>query len=100
MDRISFFESINGIQYPEMLVNFFDHFVALKQLVEDDYASIETIDSKDNNIKFRINFNSSNTMKQALDTISSANNSINIYGRCINIQPEVLTDSSVQLNIF
>ena len=35
MDRIAFLESISGIEYPEMIVEFFDQFIALKYLVED-----------------------------------------------------------------
>ena len=35
MNRIQFFDSISGIQYPKMIVDFFDHFIALKQIVED-----------------------------------------------------------------
>ena len=35
MNRIEFFNSISGIQYPKMLVDFFDHFLALKQIVEN-----------------------------------------------------------------
>ena len=37
MDRIAFIESISGINYPEMLVHFFDQFIALKKLVEEGY---------------------------------------------------------------
>ena len=34
MNRVQFFNSIGGIQYPRMIVDFFDHFIALKQIVE------------------------------------------------------------------
>ena len=33
IDRVNFLESVQGIQYPDMLANFFDHFIALKALV-------------------------------------------------------------------
>ncbi len=33
MDRITFFNSISGIDYPEMLVKFYDQFLALKELI-------------------------------------------------------------------
>jgi hypothetical protein len=29
IDRVNFLESVQGIQYPDMLANFFDHFIAL-----------------------------------------------------------------------
>ena len=35
VNRIKFFESVNGIQYPDMIIKFFDHFLALRYLVED-----------------------------------------------------------------
>ena len=42
-NRIVFFDSISGIKYPEMLVDFFDQFIALKQLVQD--CGTITVDS-------------------------------------------------------
>ena len=53
MDRINFFGSVSGIEYPEMIVNFFDHFIALKQIVEDS-GTITVLNSDDKSISFSI----------------------------------------------
>ena len=55
-NRIVFFDSISGIKYPEMLVDFFDQFIALKQLVQD--CGTITVDSyTESSISFFISFN-------------------------------------------
>ena len=55
MDRIAFLESISGIEYPEMIVEFFDQFIALKYLVED-YGQISVQEKSTNGISFVIKF--------------------------------------------
>ena len=39
MDRIAFFQSIAGIDCPETVLLFFDHCLALKQIVQDYVAT-------------------------------------------------------------
>ena len=43
--RLEFFESISDIEYPLMLVKFFDHFIALKELVQDYGDTLEVLTS-------------------------------------------------------
>ena len=53
--RVQFLESVSGIQYPEMIVDFFDHFVALKQIVQDS-GKVEVLNFDKNSICFSIKF--------------------------------------------
>lgn len=98
MDRISFFESVNGIKYPEMLVNFFDQFIALKHIVEDN-GFVRVIDNDNINIKFSITFKSIESKNNALEIINSLGGSISIYNRPISINIESLTDSEIQIKL-
>ena len=99
MNRVNVIESISGINYPEMIITFFDHFIALKQLVEDS-GSIQVLNSSENSISFSIVFNN-NTMKMnALNIIKSYGNMIVIYGRYIIIQVEELSDSMIKINLI
>jgi hypothetical protein len=84
MDRIQFFESISGIEYPHMLVDFFDHFLALKQIVENSgkiYVPQQTIE---NHIIFNIEFFDTKAKETAINLINS-NRIIMIYERPIYI---------------
>ena len=65
MNRIQFFDSISGIQYPKMIVDFFDHFIALKQIVEDK-GSVTVDNNNDSSIEFSIIFKSNNDRDLAL----------------------------------
>lgn len=96
MDRIKFLNNVNKIQYPMMLVNFFDHFIALKRIVEDT-GTVEVIDNNENNIVFSIKFSKTECQKLALDAISYSGNSIDIYGRKISIGVEVLSDQEIKI---
>lgn len=98
MDRVNFIGSVSGIDYPEMIVNFFDHFIALKQLVEDS-GKVQVLNSNGSSITFSIEFKDKNIMESALSAINSLNGFIIIYGRQISINVEVPTDLSIQINL-
>ena len=49
MDRMQFFNHINGITYPNMLVDFFDHFVALQQLIKTNSCVVTVTNVGENN---------------------------------------------------
>lgn len=98
VNRIDFLESVSGINYPVMLVDFFDHFIALKQIVEDS-GKVNVIGSDNSSIEFSISFNSPSALNLALNTISSSSGIIVIYGRPISIQVEALTDSELKINL-
>ena len=98
IDRVNFLESVSGISYPEMIVDFFDHFIALKEIVEDS-GSINVIDSKQDSIRFSIKFSNPYNMSLAINTINSRGGVIVIYGRPISISVEVLTDSELIINL-
>lgn len=93
MDRITFFNSISGIDYPEMIVEFFDQFIALKQLV-DDHGTVSVCDKSDNSISFITVFNDKKFKDQALYTVGSG--PITIYGRPISISVENLSDTEIK----
>ena len=98
MNRVEFFDSISGIKYPEMLADFFDHFVALKQIVEDS-GSIDVINSNESSIMFSITFSNNSVLRSAVDAINTLNGSIEIYKRPIAINVKVPTDTSILINL-
>ena len=98
VNRIDFLESVSGINYPVMLVDFFDHFIALKQIVEDS-GNVNVLGSDNSSIEFSISFNTHSALELALNTINSLNGIIVIYGRPISIQVEALTDSELKINL-
>ena len=98
MDRVMFIGSVGGIHYPEMIVNFFDHFVALKQLVEDS-GRVNVLQSTESSISFSIDFDSIEIKDQALGSILSQQGVIVIYERPIRISVKILTDLSLQIDL-
>ena len=99
MNRVNFIESVFGIEYPEMIVTFFDHFIALKQLVEDS-GTIQVLNSSNNSISFSITFQNMDMKLAALNTIQSCSNTIIIYGRYIAIQVEEISENSIKINLI
>lgn len=99
MDRIEFFGSLSGMQYPEMVVNFFDHIIALKQLVEDS-GSVNVLNSTDNSISFSITFKNSECKDKAYAMISSLGGVIVIYGRQIIIRIDNITNQSLEISLI
>ena len=61
MDRVSFIESVSGIQYPEIIVNFFDHFMVLRQIVQDS-GSVSVVKNTENSILFLVEFKDPESM--------------------------------------
>lgn len=94
MDRISFLESISGIEYPEMLVEFFDQFIALKQVVQDN-GKITVQEKSTSGITFVIIFDNNQSRNIALSNISSG--SVIIYGKQINIRVNTISDTELQI---
>ncbi len=94
MDRIAFLDSISGIQYPEMIVEFFDQFIALKQIVED-YGNITVNEKLNNGISFNISFQDQVFRDKALSNVQTG--SVIIYGRPISIMAEPMSDSDIKI---
>jgi len=97
MDRVSFIESVSGIQYPELIVNFFDQFMVLHQIVQDS-GSVSVIKNTESSILFLVEFKDHNYMKQALSGIQ-ATSYFTIYGRQIKASIEILTDKIIQIQL-
>ena len=101
MDRVTFFESISNdcdIEYPDILVKFFDQLIALKQLVENT-GSVVVYDCSDTYINFSIKFGSAEDARYALAKINSLGGTIVIYNRPITIGVEVLTDKELKISL-
>lgn len=98
MNRVNFIESVSGINYPEMIVNFFDHFIALKQLIEGS-GKINVINSGNNFINFSVEFDTKENRDNMIRMIDSVGGSITIYGRSINITLNILNENSVEINL-
>lgn len=99
VNRVTFIENINGIKYPEMLVDFFDHFIALKQIVEDT-GSVTVLNSENTSIEFSILFSSNENLDKALSAIAYNGGVICIYNRTMTINIEVLTDKELKIKLY
>ena len=97
MDRISFLDSVSGIQHPEIMVEFFDHFIVLKQIVEG-YGKVTVISSTKSSITFMVEFVNNDAMKMALANIPDPPY-FSIYGRSIKVNVEVPTDRLLQIQL-
>lgn len=96
MDRIAFLESISGIEYPEMIVEFFDQFIALKYLVED-YGQISVQEKSTNGISFVIKFTDVKYRDKALSNVQT--NSVVIYGKPISINLEIISETEIKFTL-
>lgn len=94
MDRITFLDSISGIQYPEMIVEFFDQFIALKQIAED-YGTITVNEKLNNGISFNINFQNQVFRDKALNNVQTG--TVIIYGRMISVIAEPISDNDIKI---
>ena len=101
MNRIEFFESISGIEYPKMLVDFFDHFLALKQIVENSGKISVPQQTTEGHISFDIEFSNRKAKESALDIINNCTSMVMIYERpiyvCINGLPVDDLNLSIEL---
>jgi hypothetical protein len=79
-----------------MIVDFFDHFIALKQLVEDS-GKVRVLSEENNMIIFTIEFYAPDDFNKALSNINSLGGTIVIYGRAITIGVEVLADMHIKI---
>ena len=93
MDRIAFLESISGIEYPEMIVEFFDQFIALKYLVED-YGQISVQEKSTNGISFVIKSTDVKYRDKALSNVQTS--SVVIYGKPISINLEIISETEIK----
>lgn len=103
MNRIEFFNSISGIQYPQMLVDFFDHFLALKQIVENSGKVTIPDDCNTNNNHIVFNIEFSNTKaKETVVNMIGAMSTVVIYNRPIyvNIVGVPVDKKSITLELF
>lgn len=93
VDRLNFFNSISGINYPEMIVVFFDHFIALKQLVED-HGTVTVGETSNKSISFITEFKTKAYRNEAMSIVQSG--PIVIYGRPISVSVEVISDLEIK----
>ena len=100
MDRMSFFKNINGISYPEMLVDFFDHFIALKQIIDSNHCIVNIISHDNNGIEFDVAFKNPMMLQKTLSEINQNGNVIVIYNRTMTIHVEVLTDIDLKIKLY
>lgn len=98
MNRIEFIRSVQGIPNPNIIVTFFDHFVALKQLVEDS-GVVSVINTMDNSIQFSIKFTSVDAKRQAVEAINSSGGMMIIYNRPLSITVEEIAKKEIMIII-
>ena len=99
MDRVSFVESLQGINYPMMLVDFFDHIIALKNIVEDS-GKVTVTDTDETSIDFSILFSTEKSLHNAINVIQSLNGYIFIYGRQISVNSQINpTDKIINIKL-
>ena len=81
-----------------MIVHFFDHFIALKKIVEDT-GKVTVVSNTDSEIVFLINFSKKKDSDYALSMINSLGGSIVIYDRPMNVQVDIPTDLQLQIKL-
>ena len=96
ISRLDFFESISNIDYPLMLVEFFDHFIALKQIVED-YGRVAVLECNDKTITFSIKFDTTKNRDVAI--ANAQYGTIVIYGKPISVNMEVISDTEIRFKL-
>lgn len=94
VNRITFFDSISDIKYPKMLVDFFDQFIALKQIVEDR-GKISVESSTENSIVFSIIFDNRDDCNRALSNVTTG--AVVIYNRPIYVQAQVISETQIKI---
>lgn len=97
MDRVSFLESVSGIQYPQLIIQFFDQFIVLKEIVEDA-GQVSVIKNTKNSILFLVEFSSAEKQNEALSRIPSSS-FFTVYGKQIKVNIDVLTDKVIQIQL-
>lgn len=100
MDRVSFFKNINGITYPEMLVDFFDHFLALKNIVGTNNCTVNIISTHNNVIDFIVNFKEESLLQKVMNELNRNGNVVVIYNRTMTVHIEVLTDKDLKIKLY
>ena len=96
MDRVSFLDGVSGIHYPDMLLTFFDHFITLKELIEDS-GKVNVHNSGLDRIQFDVEFNSPDKQVMAINQISASSGTVVTYQRVIHINCNVLTDTKIEI---
>lgn len=99
MNRIMFFNSISGIDYPFMLANYYDQFLALKDLVSG-YDTINVIACEPDSITFSIVYSDMGYKNQSLSVINSFPGRVFIYGKYIPVKIDNLTDIEIRLTLM
>lgn len=97
MDRVSFVDSISGIQYPELIVQFFDHFMVLREIIQDT-GTVSVIRNTQDSILFLVEFADVEVCQRALDNIPSTGCYI-MYDKQIHVGVEILTDKIIQIQL-
>lgn len=90
MDRISFIGSIQGIESPNIIADFFDQLIALKQVAEN-LGTICITHYTDRQLTVSIHCHRSAPMP--------ISGTIVIYGRPISINSMILTDNCIQMTL-
>ena len=82
-----------------MLVEFFDHFLALKQIVENSGKVIVPHQIDNNKISFDIEFSNKKAKENAVNLINNCTSMVMIYERPIYIQINGLPVDDSRLSI-
>lgn len=95
VNRIDFINSISDINYPGMLADFFDQFIALKHIVEDS-GKVSVLSSDEKSIMFNIDFKDQSDRDKALANVNVNGGTIFIYNRPISIITSIISDTTLQ----
>lgn len=98
MDRISFINKIDGITSPELISQFFDQFMALETMMEDN-CTISVVGNTDKYIEFQVNFPDKRSAGLIIQNILRPEKVINMYNRPISINVEVLAETSIKIRL-
>ena len=96
MDRVSFLDAVSGIHYPDMLLTFFDHFITLKEIIEDS-GKVNVNNSSNDMIEFDVEFKTPDKQDMALQQINASAGTVIMYQRVIHINCNVLSDTKLKI---
>ena len=100
MDRVEFINSIkdpNGGNKENLLLNFFDHYMILYELIErvDD---IEVINSDSSSVSFKLKFSDPKILNRTVEKLKTQS-MLMIFEKYYNISYSDITENTVNITI-
>lgn len=97
MNRVNFLNSVSNLSYPRMVFDYYDYFLALKNIAEIG-EKISVDNATNNSIKFLVAVNNASEKNEIMRRAQSG--IIDIYGRPITIHSELVSNKKILLEFL